>query len=127
MEDTRTVIPIEEHIAADSAAAEKEQWREGFCQFLSQWNFEGHPGVLNLEAVPTCPVGLELLHFFSLKYPTAYEIARARRYIDPPPAVTRTVGWKSYCDHVVGCYDCQEGGAQPISYDGLYRNSRPTS
>jgi hypothetical protein len=118
MEETRKIIPIEEHRATDEATAEKAKHDEGFKEFLSQWDFPEHPGVMNLEAVPACPIGLELLYYFSTKYPTAYEIARARRYQDPPPAVTRTVGWKAYCDHVSGCFDCQEGGAPPIEYEG---------
>jgi hypothetical protein len=121
MEDTRKIIPIDEHRATDAATIEKEQWAQGFKAFMSQWNFEEQPGVLNLESVPACPEGLQLLYYFSIKYPTAYEIARARRYQDPPPAVTRTVGWKAYCDHVSGCFDCQEGGAPPIPYAGKWR------
>jgi hypothetical protein len=118
MDDTRQIIPIHEHHAADAANVEKQLYAEGFHDFMSQWDFPDRPGLLDLEAVAACPEGLELLYYFSIKYPTAYEIARARRYQDPPPAVTRTVGWKAYCDHVSGCFDCQEGGAPPIAYEG---------
>jgi hypothetical protein len=114
----REIIPIDEHRAADTATTEADKRREGFRQFLSQWEFPEKPGVLNMETVPACSEGLELLFYFSQNYPTAYEIARARRYQDPPPAVTRTVGWKAYCDHVSGCFECQEGGASPIPYEG---------
>jgi hypothetical protein len=94
----RTIIPIDEHRAADAAITEADKHREGFRQFMSQWEFHDKPGVLDLEAVPACPEGRELLYYFSQKYPTASEIARARRYQDSPPAVIRTVGWKAYCD-----------------------------
>jgi hypothetical protein len=124
MEDTRQIIPIDEHETADAATVAKQHRDEGFIEFLSQWYIPGDPEnptkpeALHLGSVPACPEGLELLYYFSTKYPTAYEIARARRYIDPPPAVTRTVGWKAYCDHVSGCGDCQESGAESYRYKG---------
>jgi hypothetical protein len=35
MEDSRKIIPIDEHHAADSAATEKEKWDQGFKAFMS--------------------------------------------------------------------------------------------
>jgi hypothetical protein len=107
---------------------EKQKHVEAFREFLSQWltpfdcGNPTKPRVLDLEAVPACPEGLELLYYFSPKYPTAYEVARKKAFVDVPPAVHRTLGWQAYCEHFAGCADCQEGGAPPIKYEG--RGSR---
>jgi hypothetical protein len=105
MDDTRTIIPI----ADQEAATDRDTQIAALQSFCSQWT---------LEEMPACPVGMELLYYFSLKYPGAYDMARPRRFMDPPPPVTRTLGWKAYCDHQSSCFDCQEGGAQPIRYEG---------
>ncbi|WP_263377345.1 hypothetical protein [Granulicella paludicola] len=58
------------------------------------------------DEMPACPVGMKMLFEMARRYPSAFEIARQRRFIDPPPTVVRTMGWKAYCEHVMGCVDC---------------------
>jgi hypothetical protein len=121
MEDTRKIISIDEHRAADSAVAEKERWDASFADFMSQWYTDEVPGkdgkpavlsILNLEVISACPKGLQLLHFFAIKYPNAYEMALM--YVDVPPAVQRTLAWQAYCELVASCENCREAG--PNSY-----------
>jgi hypothetical protein len=102
---------------------EKQEHFEGFREFLSQWftsfDFDSptKPRILDLEIVPTCPDGLELLYYFSVKYPTPYEVARKKFYVNVPRAVHRKVGWTAYCEHVAGCADCHEDGVPPVKDD----------
>jgi hypothetical protein len=70
------------------------------------------------DEMPACPTGMKMLFEFARRYPSAYEMARQRRFIDPPPTVVRTLGWKAYCEHVSGCADCSKGGASPVQYEG---------
>jgi hypothetical protein len=106
MEDTRQIIPFEEQ----NAATDRDTQVATLKAFISH---------LSLEEMSACPDGMELLHLFSLKYPTAYELARQKRFVDVPPTGHRTLGWQAYhCEHVAGYADCQEGGAQPITYQG---------
>jgi hypothetical protein len=82
--------------------------------FRSQWDFPDRPGVMNLESVPACPEGLELLYYFSQHCPTAYEIARARRYQDAPPSGDPDGRMEGLLRPHRGMCRFSEDGADPI-------------
>ncbi|WP_263377455.1 hypothetical protein [Granulicella paludicola] len=46
------------------------------------------------DEMPACPVGMKMLFEMARRYPSAYEIAKQRRFTDPPSTVNRTMGWK---------------------------------
>lgn len=109
--DDPIIIPTDQLAAEEAAATKAEADKHALREFISQWE---------LEELPACPEGMEILLHLEQRYPSIYAIARNKHFRGEslPPNVAVNAAYRAFVAHFSSCADCNEGGAKPIPYNG---------